>query len=266
MGIMNDVPNQTAALPESSRTGDDFPVDPTDLTGFACWSLGRADLSIHDWRVQPLHYTVRNRISAGLYRIRGSAGTDEEKHLPWSVVIKVVQPLMGDACCDAGHWNYWEREALAYQSGLLERLTVGQESERPGLAVPRCWKVEVKADGRRWLWLEDVAEAGSQRWSLERYGLAAQHFGLFQGRFLQARPLPSDPWLSRGWMRARVASFADSMRHLHDPSLWDQPMVQRTCARSLEGRLADLWDARHALLDALDRLPQTLGHREPGPG
>lgn len=252
---------------DTSANANALAIDPNDLREVVCQVLGRADLSVREWAVQPLRYTVRNITSAGLYRLRGTAAgpdTDIHPHLLWSLILKIVQPSGDSSADDPGHWNYWKREALAYQSGLLERLIDLHSLAPTGLAMPRCWKVEEKSDGRLWLWLEDIAEekskAGGASWPLERYGLAARHFGLFQSGFLTGHLLPSAPWLSRGWMRARVASFADAMHHLHDPAIWDQPQVQRTCPRALEERLSKLWGERHGLLDALDRLPQTLCH------
>ncbi len=265
-----------------------------DLAQVVARSLGEKAVLLGEWNVQPLAYTVRNSVSAGLYRLQGVTAEPEgaartQNHmdtksasevLPWSLILKVVQPQETAASGDPAHWNYWKRELLAYQSGRLEQLVreplfrqakeTGLEKEtgkeEPGLAVPQCWKVEEKADGRVWLWLEDVTESGSRCWTLERYGLAARHFGRFQSRFLQGQsllhgqPLPADPWISRGWMRTRVASFAGSMQQLHDPAVWDKPVVQRTCPRSLEGRLSQLWAERGDFLDALDRLPQTVCH------
>ena len=281
----NDAPNQRDQPFGPLTAVDDLTVDLNDLTRVVGRSLGRDDLSVQGWGVDPLRYTVRNAISAGLYRIHGVASVEThktaglrpargdpgaikpqqetrplEKSFAWSLILKVVQPLGGGPADDLGHWNYWQREALAYRSGLLERLIAERDPDPASLAVPRCWEVREKPNGHLWLWMEDVIEAGGGRWTLDRYGLAARHFGSFQGGFLIGRPLPSDPWLSRGWMRARVASFADAMRRLHDPALWDQPLVRRTCPRALEGRLAQLWDERDQFLDALDRLPQTLCH------
>ncbi|WII38179.1 hypothetical protein [Paenibacillus thiaminolyticus] len=51
--------------------------------------------------------------------------------LPWSFVVKLVIP---SAAAEPGHYSYWKREALAYQSGLLEEL--------PGIRAPRCYGVE----------------------------------------------------------------------------------------------------------------------------
>jgi hypothetical protein len=248
---------------EAAPSGDALDLDRDEVTQVVRRMLGRETLSLMEWSAHPLSYAVRSATSAGIWRIQGTAtptGPEPgEQTLTRSLILKVTQPS-GVGSDDIGHWNYWRREASAYESGLLERLAAEDGADPSGLAVPRCWNVEQRPDGRLWLWLEDVAEDNGGPWSLERYGLAARHFGAFQGGFLQGRDLPSDAWLSRGWMRARVASFSDAMRRLHDPAIWEQPLVLRTCPRSLEGRLARLWDERGRLLDALDRLPQTVCH------
>lgn len=53
-----------------------------------------------------------------------------------------------------------------------------------------------RPDGSVALWLEALAEPPH---TIEHYGLAARHLGRMQGAFAEA--LPSEPWLSRRWLR-----------------------------------------------------------------
>jgi hypothetical protein len=107
----------------------------------------------------PVAHTVVNATTGGLYRVSGEAAADGQTR-PWSLVLKVVQatPTSPD---DPAHWNYWRREALAYQSGIPYGLA-------PGLTAPRL--AGVVADevnpARQYLLMEDVRPEGEQAWSL----------------------------------------------------------------------------------------------------
>src|SRR5207247_1470218 len=95
--------------------------------------------------------------TAGLWHV--SAGSD-------SAVLKVIQlSSTGDsrwpAEPDPGHPYYWRREALAYESGLFERL-------EGGLRAPACRAVVERPDGSVALWLEAVSAAPP--WTPERLG------------------------------------------------------------------------------------------------
>jgi hypothetical protein len=52
-------------------------------------------------------------------------------------------------------WNYWKREALVFQSGILD--------DWKGDLVPvRCYDVVEQPDDSVWLWLEHVREPPGQ--------------------------------------------------------------------------------------------------------
>jgi hypothetical protein len=84
---------------------------------------------------------------------------------------------------------YWRREALVYESGLLERLD--------GLRAPRLLGSFERPDGSLALWLEDVA--ASPPWTPDRLGAFARRLGKAQGVFAQR--LPGEAWLGRGFLR-----------------------------------------------------------------
>ncbi len=72
------------------------------------------------WQIRPLAHTVRNPVTAGLYRISGQVITGDREPPDWTVVLKVLcRPddapawLRGDR---PGQWNYWRRELLAYRT------------------------------------------------------------------------------------------------------------------------------------------------------
>jgi hypothetical protein len=95
----------------------------------------------------------------------------------------------------SGH-HYWKREALLYESGLLDDLPTG-------LMAPRCFGVVEQPDGEYWLSLEEVNDDVGARWPLAHYGVVAHHLGLFNGAYLMGRPIPCEPpttlWSPTTW-------------------------------------------------------------------
>jgi hypothetical protein len=113
-----------------------------------------------------------------------------------SAVLKVVgEGAEGHprwpASLDERNPYYWRREPLAYTSGLLERLS-------GGLRGPACRASVERSDGSVALWLEDVPKPPA--WTPELLGVVARRLARAQAA-LAADP-PTEPWLSRGWLRA----------------------------------------------------------------
>ena len=128
--------------------------------------------------------------TAGLWHVSSDAD---------SAVLKLVAAAGGrdsrwPASTDPDDPYYWRREPLAYTSGLLDRL-VG------GLRAPACRAAVERPDGSVALWLEDVPEPPS--WTAEVLGTVARRLGRAQAAF--AADLPTERWLSRGWLRAYLA-------------------------------------------------------------
>ncbi len=176
-----------------------------------------------------------------------SPGTDaiRARRLPWSLILKVVVSAMHGGDPQGG-----TRERLAYQSGLLDDLP-------GGLAAPRCFGVVEQEDGSFWIWLEEIVEE-VDKWTPEHYGLAARHLGQFNGAYLAGKPLPSEPWLSKGWLRAFVESAAPGIAQL--PSIHEHPVSGRMFPPDVVEGYLRLWEERESFLDALDKLPQTFCH------
>jgi hypothetical protein len=224
-------------------------------------ALARDGATIDDWAYVPLAHGVINPVTAGLYRFTGTA-RDGKERLSWSVILKVVHwvdlsgtPLADGYLEEPGDWNYWKREALVFQSGILD--------DCKGDLVPvRCYHVIEQADDCVWLWLEDVKEPPGQTWTLERHVLAARHFGQFNGAYCGDRPIPDCPWLSKNFMRQWLrTSFAVGAAAIAmDPVFWGHPQMRKIFPTPIAGRVVDLLDDADRLLDHLERQPQTLSH------
>ena len=210
--------------------------------------VGRAlDASVAvpvEWSVVPI--LAGDGQGLGVFRVLGSARVGGVPR-PWSVILKVLPRTPGSPT----GWNYPAREALAYERGLLEDLP-------PGLGAPRCFG-RAEQGGQHNLWLEDLG-SDAIRWRLDDYGMAARSLGRFNGAYLTGRSLPVAGWLSRQWLRSWLIEGAAAVREL--PRFRRHPLVQRVYPPEVLDRLLRMWAHRQELLDALDRLPQVLGHND----
>jgi hypothetical protein len=229
-----------------TQTAQFAAIDQATLTPLVQSALGSKTVEVMDWDYERLH----GGAGAGnaIYRFSGQ-GRDQGQTVPWSLILKTLQPQVpGD---DPSAWNYYKREAVAYQSGWLDDLP-------GGLAAPRCFDVVEHPDGTCWIWLEDVRDEIGPHWPLEHYGLVARHLGQFNGAYLVDLPLPSWPWLSSGWLRQVIENSASALPLLRD-SL-DHALIRRWMPGDAAHRYFRLWEERGVYLDALDRLPHTLCH------
>lgn len=221
-------------------------IEHSTLLPFVQSALEHTDLEIVAWQAQSVTGGVE--MTADLYRISGEARTAQAV-LPWSLILKIVRrPLVIDENPQGIH--YWQREALAYRSGLLNDLP-------GGFSAPRCYAAYEQADGTSWIWLEDVQDEIGQ-WPLEFYGDVARCLGRFNGAYLAACPLLTQTWLSRYWLRQYVEHAAPAVQRLID-SL-DHPLIRRALPGISPAFIRGVWDERYAVLEIIERLPQTFCH------
>jgi hypothetical protein len=193
-------------------------------------------------------------------------GQDQGEAVTWSAVLKMAQSPANVGAVDMGegddptHWNFWKRDMLLFQSDLLDHLP-------PGLAAPRCFGVEERPGGVIWLWPEEILDAQRGPWSLDRYGLAARHFGRFNGAYLTGRPLPAHPWLSIGLLRQRCREFDTPLYSIFQrhPSVWEHPLLRRIYPPPDVNPFLHLLVDRERFLAALDARPQTVCHNDAYP-
>ncbi len=234
-------------------------LDRARLASVAAGALGRAVDAVVDWTVAPVGYTVFNPVSQGIFRVNGTARSDGAT-LPWSAVLKICRAPsdaeLEEATPDRRSMLLdtlrWDREGEAYASGLLETLP-------DGLVAPRCFGVD-RHDATLWIWLEHVADDTAQ-WDVPRYALAARHLGRLGGEYHAGRALPSQEWLSRGWVRSWSTYFSRTMPAiLEADDVWAQPIVVELFDAGAREELRRLWRERERWWGALDRLPLTLAH------
>jgi hypothetical protein len=224
------------------------------LGKLACRELGIFGGQVVQRHISALDFGAVNATTQGLYRcsvVVQSAG----RRVPWSCVLKVLRAPPSEATRSGSFWNYWQREACFYTSGLPELL-------KHGLASPRCYAVTRPAARIRCLWLEDVGAHSNTRWALADHLRAANHLGRFGGSFATG-PLPTSGWLSRRWLRQLLAGIPGWSKILKDPKTWSHPAVKAAFPQTVALRALYTLELAPVFVAAIDRLPQTLCHLDP---
>ena len=219
-------------------------LDPADLAR----AIGRR-VATYDVQAMDPHLRIHS-VTGGIYRVSGDG---------FSLVVKVVRHgadatpdgLWG-AGADPGHRNYWKREWLAFDSGLLGSL--------PGrLRAPHCLLTTQHSEGECWVWMEDVQGRHGRSLALDDYGLIAEALGSTQGAYAAGDcQLPDDEWLSRSWLRGWVEACSPLVETLDDDRRWTDDLL--IALRELRPRIRALWRERERLLEISETAPPTLTH------
>ncbi len=200
-------------------------------------------------------------IGAGtrLYRVAGTAADGGRRPVEWSMIVKVLtldQLSFQSISTDQSSWDYWKREWHVYQSAWLQHL--------PGpLVAPRCLATgEIAATDNElaWIAMEDLRALDHRPWPAGQFREVARHLGIFNADYLSGRPLPTDPWLSRDWLRGWTELAEPQIALL--PTVSSHPVAGRIFTPDIVDDLIELWDQREKLYEALDQLPQTLCHND----
>jgi hypothetical protein len=233
--------------------------ESSDLTPIVSQVIDQPKIDSLDWQVTPVSGMGGGKASGavGLYRLNGIAEAGGSSY-PWSVIVKsFIRTSLAEAgrdtIQDPASWNYWAREKLAYQSGILNDLG-------GNLVAPRFFGVTETPNGESWVWLQDVQET-VKTWSMSRYGLAARHLGQFNGTYLVNRDLPEEqPWMYPGrtaeWVKVAEAMFPDLRQYAETAS------GQRWLSRQTLKRMQMLFPKVPSLIAFLDRLPICLCHHD----
>jgi hypothetical protein len=221
-------------------------IDQSTLTPLVQSALNSKTVEVINWECAQLHGGIG--VGTAIHRFSGE-GRDRDQKVSWSLILKTLYPAEDNTNVSA--WNYYKREANAYQSGLLDDLP-------GGLVAPRCFGVLDHPDGTYWMWIEDIRDMFASQWPLEHYGVVARHLGRFNGSYLVDRRLPGGVWLSSDWLRHYVEQSAPAMEPLRDALA--SPLGCRWLPEEDSDQFFNLWAERELYLDALDRLPQTICH------
>lgn len=218
--------------------------DPADLERV----FGRP---VPSYDIEPIDPHLRiHSVTGGVYRITADGD---------SAVVKIVRHG-GDEDTTGGLWvsgadpahrNYWKREWLAFDSGVLSAL--------PGrLRAPHTLLTSTVGD-EWWIWMEDARGRTGSAMTLDDYRRAAHDLGTTQGAFASgAAKLPDHDWLSRRWLRGWVEACEPLAAALApDGAVRDDRLA---ALRPLRDRVLALWARREELLAIVEAAPQTLVH------
>lgn len=216
-------------------------------------SLTRVGLEPNGWLVaEPQH----NRwLTAGIWKL-----TKGDRSL---VVKRLTRQREAGAtafarhwsqgCERAGRWNYWLREPLAYQTGLVQCFA------EEGLRAPRCAGVDI-SDNDAVVATEFVDGTPAENWDIDTYARVARALGAAQGRIFVNGAVPDVEWLSRGFLRAYSTEKPVSYELIDDDRAWIQPVVARNFPQALRSAAKELHAQRHRLYSLLESLPRALCH------
>jgi hypothetical protein len=250
----------TGGSPHEPETDDTMSVSHHSQLEAIPWHI-RQDLvraRLNDAHATLASWHTREMYGAGpgsrIYQVIGEASAGAAL-TSWSFVIKTfaVEGAGFNASADTSAWDYWKREWLAYQAPWLQALD-------GSLVGPRRLGVGEDHGGSAWVAMEDLSRQDNRPWPLTRFRSVARCLGLFQAPYLTGRPLPTDPWLSRGWLRG----YTDCSEPMVDqlPTLITHPLVRRMISDSMAEDLVHLWRDQSIVFDALAALPQTLCHND----
>jgi hypothetical protein len=218
-------------------------IDARMLTSYVRRALNHDAAEVTDWQAnEPYGAGLTSKIMrfAGIARDRGAS-------LPWSLILKIIRP--DEAGDDPTSLRYWKREALAYQSGLLDDL--------PGkIRAPRCYAVVERPGREVWLWLEEVADDIKEKWSLDQYGNVARHVGEFNGMFLENKSAFTYPWMIKNQLRAWLGNESPTI----PPDILAHPLASRIYPPDVYEWMQGVWLEHDRWLAILERQPKTLSH------
>ncbi|ANE48714.1 hypothetical protein SY83_03930 [Paenibacillus swuensis] len=193
-------------------------------------------------------YKTPNFTTSGIFRLHGLVKVHHE-FKPWCVILKIIKPDTVEKD-NFEHHNYWRREALVLESGVLR--------EFPGsICATESYLVEEQQDGTIWLWMEYVK--GEYANTVEQFSYIARQLGRFNGAYLsRIKMVPDHEWICRAWLNSWTTAsrmYAPNMEAYASRILADNE--QSTWAW-YQGILENI----NSALDSLQRLPRVLAHQD----
>ena len=215
-------------------------IDPAILTDIVRLDQSSPAFEITDWSVKRLSDKGISN-PEGLWVYSGSGHVDGATR-PWSVVLKVFERHQPELA--PGARNYWKRELLVAESGLIQRL--------PGpVRAPRFYRADERPDSL-WLWMEHVRDERPGAWTLDDYVFSARQLGRWNGACATLPP-PTEPWLQV--QPHRVWEAAVNLE-----TIWQSPWHEKYISADTRLRFARLWAERELFYGVLEALPQCLSH------
>jgi hypothetical protein len=206
--------------------------------------------------VEPLDPDLRiHSVTGGVFRVSGETSSGRE----FRVVLKRVRHghdedpgALWVAGEDPSHRNYWKREWLAFDSGLLDGL--------PGeLTAPQTLLTTQPATTECHIWMEEAPGRSGVALTDADFAAISHAVGTTQGAYAAGVvAMPRDEWLSREWLRGWVDACARLIPAVADDTVWRNDVLAPM--RPLRAPVVALWEQREALFAILDTAPATVVH------
>ncbi|WP_051287395.1 phosphotransferase [Paenibacillus taiwanensis] len=193
-------------------------------------------------------YKTPNFTTSGIFRLHGLVQLHHQLK-PWCVILKIIKPDTAEKD-DSDHHNYWRREALVFESGVLRNLP-------DSICAPECYLLEEQQDGTIWMWLEHVT--GEYAYSVEQFSFIARQLGRFNGAYLKGiTVLPDHKWICRSWLK----SWTTASR-MYAPNM--EAYVSRLSSENKQRTW--IWYQKilqniDSILESLQQLPRVLAHQD----
>ncbi|WHY22053.1 phosphotransferase [Paenibacillus sp. G2S3] len=205
------------------------------------------EVEIVNFICEDLDYKTPNFTTAGIFHLKGIALINHER-LPWSIILKIIKSDSAEKE-DPAHHNYWRREALVFESKILDELP-------DSIRAPKCYLVEEQVDGTVWLWMERIE--GEYAHTKEEFDFIAERLGRFNGAYLTGKNIPDDQWICRSWLRSWTTS---SKMYAPNPEDYIH-QIHRDNDRSLWAWFQDFTNQIDRHMDVLSHLPRVLAHQD----
>jgi thiamine kinase-like enzyme len=206
-----------------------------------------SEAKIVNFTCEDLNYKTPNFTTAGIFRLSGFASINH-KQLPWSIILKIIKPDSAEKD-NLKHHNYWRREALVFESKILDELP-------SSIKAPKCYLVEEEADGTVWLWMERID--GEYAYTKEQFDYIAEQLGRFNGTYLTGKKIPDEKWICRNWLKSWTTS---SKIYAPNPAKYIN-QLHNDNERSIWTWFQDFTDQIDRSLRSLNSLPRVLAHQD----
>ncbi|GAA0846580.1 hypothetical protein GCM10008915_53010 [Bifidobacterium pullorum subsp. gallinarum] len=197
---------------------------------------------------EDIGYKTPNFTTSGIFRLHGLVKAFNELK-PWCVILKIIKPDTAEKD-NVEHHNYWKREALVLESGILRELP-------DSIYSTESYLVEEQQDGTIWIWMEYVK--GVYPKTVEQFSYIARQLGRFNGAYLKGiKMMPEYEWICRAWLK----SWSTASR-MYAPKM--EEYVSRISADNVQSTWAwyqEMLENIDSSIDSLQQLPRVLAHQD----
>jgi len=196
-------------------------------------------------------YKTPNFTTSGIFQMHGLVKL-RDKRKPWSVILKIIKSDTAEKDSPEHH-NYWRREALVFESGVLNELP-------DFIGTAKSYLVEEQQDGTLWIWMEFIE--GEHAGTAEQFAYIARRLGRFNGAYLTGRStLPNHDWICKAWLKSWTTA-----------SRMYAPNMEAYASRISTENERNTWAWYQKILQKIDsavgslqQLPRVLAHQDLSP-